>query len=72
MRLQPSRGQENCFLWFHCCVALFWYYVLRVKKFRYEIEKSVGCFHVLKLNELRKSKILPDISLLLFYFGYLD
>ena len=36
------------------------------------LKNSVGCFHVLKLNELRKSKILPDISLLLFYFGYLD
>ena len=31
------------------------------------LKNSVGCFHVLKLNELRKSKILPDISLLLFF-----
>ena len=32
------------------------------------LKNSVGCFHVLKLNELRKSKILPDISVLLFFF----
>ena len=32
------------------------------------LKNSVGCFHVLKLNELRKSKILQDISLLLFFF----
>ena len=36
------------------------------------LKNSVGCFHVLKLNELRKSKILPDISLLLFFLVILN
>ena len=36
------------------------------------LKNLVGCFHVLKLNELRKSKILPDISLLLFFLVILN
>ena len=72
MRLQPSRGQENCFLWFHCCVALFWYYVLRVKKFRYEIEKFSWMFPCAETQWVKKVKNITRHFLVIVFFCYLD
>lgn len=72
MGLQPSRGQENCFLWFHCCVALFWYYVLRVKKLRYEIEKFSWMFPCAETQWVKKVKNITRHFLVIVFFGYLE